>query len=113
MKITYHNNSNTELFAATLLQTTPEGCELKIGDIVTFINDYGIPFPGKEVIGYRDLSTEIDRAAAWRPDNIIHIDTDAYWFPHNAGELIKESEAEGQARLQQWIKDNPDKVTRY
>ena len=112
MKITHHMNSNTELFAATLLQTPPVGCDLKIGDIVTFINDYGIPFPGKEVIGYRDLSTETDRFAAWRPENVIHIDTDAYWFPHNAGELIKESVEEGQARLQAWIKNNPDKVDR-
>lgn len=107
MKISHHAGSNTAEYANTLEQTAPEGCDLKVGDIVTFVNDYGLIFPGKEVIGFDTTDHNLMKYG-----NFIHIDTDAYWFPHKRGELIKESKEQGQARLQEWIKNNPDKVDR-
>ena len=101
MKITYHANSNTFDYAKTLEQTPPEGCDLQVGDIVTFVNDYGIPFPGKEIIGFDTTDHNLKKYG-----NFIHIDTDAYWFPHKRSELIKESKEQGDMRLNQWIKDN-------
>ena len=106
MEISYHNNSNTAEYAKTLEQTTPEGCDLQVGDIVTFVNDYGIPFPGKEVIGF-DTDCYMNKYG-----NFIHIDTGAYWYPHKRCELIKESKEDGEARLQEWIKNHADKVDR-
>jgi hypothetical protein len=100
-------HGDIEAFAAKLDQEAPVGCDLKVGDIVTFINDYGVIFPGREIIGF-DTTNDLSKY-----DRFIYMDCEAYWFPHKVSELIKESEAEGQARLQQWIKDNPDKVTRY
>lgn len=107
MKNTIYTFGNTIDYAAKLEQTAPAGCDLKVGDIVTFINDYGIPFPGREVIGFDTTDHNLMKYG-----NFIHIDTDAYWFPHKPAELIKESAEQGQARLQEWIKNNPDKVSR-
>ncbi|MNV91952.1 hypothetical protein D3C71_1864980 [compost metagenome] len=106
MKISYHANSNTAEYAKTLEQTAPEGCDLKVGDVVTFVNDYGVVFPGKEVIGFY---TQPD-SNLLKYGNFIHIDTDAYWFPHKPSELIKESLEEGEARRKaaeaEWLKKN-------
>lgn len=96
---------NIEEFAAKQEQTPPEGCDLVVGDIVTFINDYGVVFPGQEVIGF-DTNPEHN---LFKYGNFIHIDTDAYWFPHKRSELIKESKAEGDARLAAWIKEQKKK----
>lgn len=103
MKISYHGNSNTAEFAKTLEQVAPEGCDLKVGDIVTFVNEYGVIFPGKEVIGF-DTNHFLNQYGKF-----IMLDSDAYWFPHTRAELIKESKEEGEARLQQWIKENSKK----
>lgn len=105
MKISYHAGSNTAEYAAKLEQEAPEGCDLKVGDIVTFINDYGVVWPGKEVIGFDTSDHNLMKYG-----NFIHIDTDAYWFPHKRGELIKESVEEGEARRKaadaEWLKNN-------
>ena len=57
-------------------------CKFKLGDKVTFTNQYGVEFKDKTIIGFShdgDLH---------KYGNHIHIDTDAYWFPHKEEELI-------------------------
>ena len=56
-------------------------CDLKVGDIVTFTNDYGVSFKGNKVLGF--LS---------KPDNnrCVYLDFDCYWFPVRIDELQKE-----------------------
>ena len=104
MKNTIYTFGNTVDYAAKLEQVAPEGCDLKVGDIVTFVNDYGVIFPGKEVIGFDTSEHNLKQYG-----NFIHIDTDAYWFPHKRSELIKESKEEGEARLQAWIEEQKKK----
>jgi hypothetical protein len=108
MKITHHQHAcgNTAEYAKTLEQTPPEGCDLKVGDIVTFINEYGVVWPGKEVIGF-DTNPEHN---LFKYGNFIHLDSDAYWFPHKRSELIKESVEQGEERRKaaeaEWLKKN-------
>ena len=89
-------HGNIEAFAAKLDQVAPEGCDLKVGDIVTFINDYGVPFSGREIIGF-DTDNDLSKY-----DRFIYMDCEAYWFPHKIGELIKESKEAGDARVAAW-----------
>lgn len=104
MKISHHANTNTADYALTLEQTPPEGCDLQVGDVVTFVNDYGVIFPGQEVIGFDTTDHNLMQYG-----NFIHIDTGAFWFPHKRSELIKESVEAGNARLQEWIKEQEKK----
>lgn len=65
----------------------PEGleCDLKVGDIVTFINEYGVSFEGLRVIGFR-CEDWFER----KYKKFIFLNTSSYWFPHERNELIKE-----------------------
>ncbi|MNC80483.1 hypothetical protein D3C75_1332890 [compost metagenome] len=58
------------------------------------MNDYGVVFPGMEVIGF-DTNPEHN---LFKYGNFIHIDTGAYWFPHKRSELFKESIEQGEER---------------
>jgi hypothetical protein len=53
---------------------------LKVGDIVTFTNDYGVQFKGMKVLGF------------CKPDNgrCVYISSDCYWFPERPESLKKE-----------------------
>lgn len=71
-----------EQVKAELLMQPPEGCDLKVGDKVTYTNDYGVSFHGLTVIGF-----------AKEPCNgrFVHLDTDSYWFPVKPESLTKVS----------------------
>lgn len=57
----------------------PESTEtdLKIGDIVTFTNDYGVVFKGYKVLGFCE------------PDNgrCVYVSSSSYWFAKNPKNL--------------------------
>lgn len=55
--------------------------ELKIGDRVTYTNDYGVRFDGKEVIGF--CEPRFDTA------NSVFLNKDAYWFPVPVSNLVR------------------------
>jgi len=63
-------------------KTPPVECDFKVGDVVTFTNDYGVSFPGKKVIGFADDTSF--------HGNFIYLDYDCYWFPTNPESLTKE-----------------------
>lgn len=65
----------------------PKECKFKVGDTVTFTNQYGVSFTGLKVIGFSDgyMFDEYDK--------YIHINMDCFWFPLHPDELKLESNA--------------------
>lgn len=63
-----------------LCDTPPTPCNFKVGDQVTFINDYGVVFENKTVIGFAP-KVEGGRFVYFSPH-------DAWWFPVNPKNLI-------------------------
>jgi|TARA_Y100000310_G_C20585110_1_gene764992 hypothetical protein len=56
---------------------------LKIGDTVEWVNDYGVKWLNK-IIGFNT-----ERSYNKKYKKYVHLDTDAYWFPHDHLKLIK------------------------
>lgn len=54
---------------------------LKVGDVVTFTNEYGLSFPDLTVIGIADQHYDFY-------DRKFFLDKDAYWFPLKRKELM-------------------------
>ena len=67
-------------FIDGLEKTAPIGCEFKVGDIVTFTNEYGIAFEGKEVVGFANEENSFN-------GRFIHLRKASYWFPIRPDEL--------------------------
>ena len=66
-----------------------DGCPLKVGDFVTFTNDYGLEFPHREVLGF--ASPEYMKENFSSCDEIrVFIDSSSYWFPNRLSQLTKE-----------------------
>jgi len=53
----------------------------KVGDIVTFKNEFGVKFHNLKILGIQSDASFYDRQ--------IFLDTDSYWFPHKPSELTK------------------------
>jgi hypothetical protein len=66
-----------------LTQTPPKGCDLKVGDLVQWVNDYGVVWQHR-ILGfcYKGWFTE-------KYNRFVHLDTDSYWFPHDHTTLTK------------------------
>lgn len=62
-----------------------QSCDLKVGDVVTFTNDYGLKFPHKVVTGFAP-EAEYGR--------YVYYDSDAWWFPVRPESLTLEHETE-------------------
>lgn len=65
--------------------TPPVPCDFAKGDVVTVINGMGVPIQGKVILGFVH---EID--PSWRPEAIVYLDWDCYWFPVELDKLTKE-----------------------
>jgi len=61
-----------------------EGCELSVGDMVTFTNDNGVVFPNHKVLGFTEPYYE--------GGGVVFLDYDCYWFPAKPENLKKETE---------------------
>ena len=59
-----------------------ENSDLRIGDKVTFTNDYGVKFENLEVLGFRNRKDFL-------PNNVVYLDKDSYWFAVQLKELNK------------------------
>jgi hypothetical protein len=65
------------------LKTDPHiACDFKVGDKVTFTNEYGVVFPNHVVVGFANHEQMLN-------GRFIFIDSDAYWFPKNPDQLKK------------------------
>lgn len=60
--------------------------KFKVGDKVTFTNEYGLTFPGLRIIGF-----DKGNGSLFKYGKHIYLDTSAYWFPHAESELTLES----------------------
>jgi hypothetical protein len=60
------------------VDTPPAPTDIKVGDIVTFTNDYGVQFPGVKVTGFAPIVEN---------GRFIYLDYDCYWFAAHPKEL--------------------------
>ncbi len=77
-------------FLSTVQAVPPVPCEFKVGDKVTFTNEYGISFPGNVIVGFATAEE------MWS-DHFIYLDNDCYWFaktPDSLSLSADESEVE-------------------
>ncbi len=58
---------------------------LKVGDKVTFTNDYGCVFEGHTVLGFHK-----GEPGESLPENVVYVDLDCYWFPIKLKNLTAE-----------------------
>lgn len=76
-----------EDFVASLETEPPVPCDLKVGDTVTFTNEYGVSFDGFVVIGFaKDTEFHGRFIHACYPGDRAYNGC-AYWFPKLPGEL--------------------------
>ena len=61
----------------------PKGVNLKVGDRVRWVNDFGVVWEHK-IIGF-NTTNKYNRTYK----KYVHLDTDSYWFPHSHEELTK------------------------
>lgn len=80
-------NIDVQEYGRKLRQTPPVPCDLKVGDRVTFTNEFGASFPGCRVIGFANDDSFYGR--------FIHFigpeHPGAFWFPVRPSEIKKES----------------------
>lgn len=76
-------------FLKKLEPEPPIHCDLKVGDTVTFTNEYGVSFPGLKVIGFAKDDDFYGR--------FIYLETSSYWFPNHPAEVTLESRPLDQA----------------
>lgn len=68
---------------STLEKEPPFPCDLKVGDTVTFTNDYGVSFHGLKVTGFaKKEDCEYGR--------FIFLNTSCYWFPKTLEQVTLE-----------------------
>lgn len=60
-----------------LSNVAPIGSGLKVGDVVRWVNDYGVKWAHR-IIGF-----------GGNDGNDVHLSTDSHWFPHDVKELTK------------------------
>ena len=60
-----------------------ENSDLKIGDIVTFTNEYGVQFEDIEILGFRNNTDFL-------PDRCVYLNQSSYWFPIKLTEIKKQ-----------------------
>ena len=73
-----HDLEMTE-FAKKLNKTPPVDCAFKIGDKVTYTNDYGVSFHDHTVIGFAE-DTEFY-------GKFVYLDLDCYWSATSPSKL--------------------------
>ena len=76
-----------ETFKATLSQVAPDGCPFKVGDKVNYMNDYGVVFHDRIIIGFDD-NPKTNQIAKY--GHCVFLDNDSYWYPVTPESLTKE-----------------------
>lgn len=59
--------------ASDAQQTPPVPCDFKLGDTVTFTNDYGVSFADLRVVGFSPTVEGQGR--------FVYLDKSSWWFP--------------------------------
>jgi hypothetical protein len=66
-------------FVASIRKTPPVETEFAVGQVVAFVNDYGVIFDNLTIVGFADDDSFYGR--------FIYLDSDSYWFPVHPGSL--------------------------
>lgn len=83
-----HNSKIKKFVEDRLAEVPPVPCDFKVGDTVTFTNEYGLVFTGFKIIGFvREIAPD------WRPESFIYLDWESYWFPTSPSTLKLEQQA--------------------
>lgn len=61
-----------------------ENSDLKIGDIVTFTNEYGVQFENLEILGFRNNND-------FMPERHVYLNKSSFWFPIKLSEIKKQN----------------------
>lgn len=69
-------------------KTPPVPCGFKVGDRVTFKNDYGVTFERHLVIGFRETDGVAEN---YLPGKFIYVDLDCWWCPLEPSSLTLEA----------------------
>jgi len=72
-------NQDQERKPKDLITESPIPCDLKVGDLVIFTNDYGVQFK-LTVVGFCVPSECL-------PERFIYLNDDSWWFPHKRDQL--------------------------
>mgnify|MGYP003430647516 CR=1 FL=1 len=83
-----------------LLMESPKPCDLKIGDLVVFTNEYGVSFPNNVVIGFAKNEFY---------GKFIHISSSSPWFPV-ARESLTRQGSDGQRGFFEVVYSNGEKL---
>lgn len=70
-------------YIKTLSKEAPEGCDLKVGDLVEWVNDYGVIWQHK-ILGF-DYEDSFNKTY----NKFVIVDKDSYWFPLDHTKLKK------------------------
>ena len=74
-----------ELIKNELSNVSLVECNFKVGDTVTFTNDYGVKFEGLKVIGFeKEINPD------FLPNRFVYLNTGCYWFPKSQESLTLE-----------------------
>ena len=57
-------------------------CDLKVGDVVTFTNDYGAVFPNRVITGFASVAEH---------GRFVYYDSDSWWFPVSPESLTRQA----------------------
>lgn len=74
-----------EYIERELTNEAPKDSGLKVGDEVTWTNDYGVKFTNK-IIGF-NYTNEHNKEY----NKFVHLDTDSYWFPHRVEDFKEDT----------------------
>lgn len=61
-----------------------QNIDFKIGDIVTFTNEFGVEFENLEILGFRENPDFL-------PERKVYLNTSAYWFAVKLSEIKKQN----------------------
>lgn len=70
-------------FLRGLENEPPIECQFEVGDKVTYTNEYGVSFPGYQIVGFAKDDDFYGR--------FIYLDNSSWWFPVKPSELTLES----------------------
>lgn len=83
-----------------LLMESPKPCDLMVGDLVVFTNEYGVSFPNNIVIGFAKNEFY---------GKFIHISSSSPWFPV-ARESLTHQGYDGQRGVFEVVYSNGEKL---
>ena len=63
-----------------MVETPPISCDFKVGDEVTFTNDFGVSFPEHKIVGFSPVV---------EGERFIYYNNTAWWFPCAPRQLTK------------------------